>query len=667
VLTLCGAFMSGSPGDEEELRYAILSAWLHARAPWSLDAEFWTPLLGLGLPQPMVPSFSHHPLSLLLAWMPPVGWVQLVLIAHTAVGAAGMWRLGAAFAMPPLVRATGVVTFLLAAPLQNYVLIDFWVTTHLAWALLPWIALAAWKVIDPATTDRDVRRWAAALGLVSGVTAASGHPGYFPVFVPVAATILIGGGRTTVRRAGWIAAAGLIAAAIAAPVLVQITTEVPHFDPALEWLRNLEPLPFAAAWTALAHPFVLEPAMRTLYFGAPYTLLALAGCALFVRARVDLVLGLLLSAVWLFTAWTPVALVSQRYQFRDPVIFCGILLAGLVLTRMMASRTGRPIAVAAVVLQLAAMATGVTPALTRYLDEGRRGALVARGAVADTTLVDTLIERMPSRGRVLYSPRLSSAVARRELVIHGLGVNALAYRGIPLVNGSFKGVSTGVIAPDDRLFYGAIHTSDGVYASAAALDLLAIRYVLAYRDDVPPPGLAAVAQVTTALGTDLVLFENADAWPGAFLLEPSFSGEELPVVPGCDHDRLTCRDFSPLLAHRDPASIEVTRAADHIRIALGQTSETPILVVSEMFRPGWVATAGDQTLPTRAMFGGLIGVPLPAGTRAVTLAYRPRPQRIAWFVSLGGIAAAIGLAGSRRGRSTAAPTSPSRPARLPDR
>ena len=149
--------------------------------------------------------------------------------------------------------------------------------------------------------------------------------------------------------------------------------------------------------------------------------------------------------------------------------------------------------------------------------------------------------------------------------------------------------------------------------------------------------------VTTARRSELVLYENPDAWPIAFLLQSSFGDGEVPVVSGCGHDRVLCRDFGAVVRHRDSTPIEVIRAEDHIRITWKQPSTPSVLVVSEMFRPGWTAYIGERRVATNSMFGGILGVPIPAGAREVTLYYRPRAQRLAFAVCLAGIIAAIGL------------------------
>ena len=52
-------------------------------------------------------------------------------------------------------------------------------------------------------------------------------------------------------------------------------------------------------------------------------------------------------------------------------------------------------------------------------------------------------------------------------------------RGVSLVNGMFKGISTDALWPDDGLFFGRIRLPRQVIESDEEIDLLGIRYVLA--------------------------------------------------------------------------------------------------------------------------------------------------------------------------------------------
>jgi len=641
TILLCGVFVVGTTGDEEYFRWPILTAWLVARRGWLSGAAFWTPLLGLGAPQPFIPSFAYHPLAPLLVWMEPIPWLRVLLVALTTTGATGMWRLGAVLGQPRAVRAVGVVTFLLSAPVLNYALIDLNPSIYAGWAAFPWLVAMMLSVLDPDA--RHVRRWAAGLGLLAGITAASAHPGNLPVYIPAVAMVLLFAWKMCIRRAGWIAVAVMIAAAIASPVIVQLVVEARSFAPDLDQVRELDAMPLRGLLVALAHPLVPEPGMRSLFFGGPYLILAAVGCVWCARTQPGFVLGFVVSAFLLFTEAVPLPLTSTRYQIRDAVTFLGIVIAGLAVTRLLSTPSRRIVGRTALTLQLLVVAAAAAPILARHVDREHREAAVYRGAIADTSLFRTLTGQTTSPGRLLYAPRLSGDVAERALVVDGLGINSPAYQGVAVVNGSFKGVSTDTVSPDAYTFYGRVDSSEQLLQSDVSLDVLAVRYVLAYPDETVASGLTRRQTLTTARGAAIVFYENRDAWPTAFLVNPAVEASSLPTLPGCPHDRILCRDFAAVVASRDPAPLDVSRTADDIRVTRPSRGSPALLVVSEMFRPSWNAAVDGQPVPVRAVFGGLIGVSLPAGTRQITLRYEPPAGRLVQSVAAAGVLAGLCL------------------------
>jgi uncharacterized membrane protein YfhO len=75
------------------------------------------------------------------------------------------------------------------------------------------------------------------------------------------------------------------------------------------------------------------------------------------------------------------------------------------------------------------------------------------------------------------------------------------------------------------------------------------------------------------------------------------------------------------------------------------------LLVSEMYRPGWQARAGERSLPVAPAWAGLIAVDVPPGVREVTLRYRPAlVVALTWTsgVLLVGLAAGLALTAKRR-------------------
>jgi hypothetical protein len=641
---LASAFLLGSTADEEEFRFTVLTSWLHVRALADGNYAFWTSLLGFGLPQPFVANYWLHPLLPLLALMSPVAWMQVVLLAHSVIGALGMWRLSRALGISPVVASVCVATFLLAAPSQNYVLTDYWPSPWIALTTMPWVLLGVWRVVEGP--PRHLLPWTALLGLVSGLIVANGNPGgllVYGVFVPA---LLLVRRPALLLRWRYVAAAAIIALAIAAPNAALLGAEQTRFTPDLMHAAGGDALPPSAVWDIFLRPFtssgapwqdvVVERGARTLFFGGPFAILCLVACVRLGWQRPDLVAALALAAFLMFTALVPLMGVSERYMFRDPIVLCAIPLAGMAAERALRRAWSRMPAAALLAAQLVVVVLAFMPFLSEALNEGRDGATAHRGAVANQPIADTIVAGMSNPGRLLYSPQVDYEVRERALLGSGLGVNALAYRGVPVVNGWFKGVSADPIWPDERRYYSRIRTPQPLVESAAALDVLGIRYVLAATGERVASDLRLHRRLPAG-AIPLSLYENMDAWPGAFLLDEGAADLELPLLAGCENDRLLCRDFSSVAARRQPGRVDLVRKEGAIDVSMsGPGTSAALLVVTEMFRPEWRASSGGIELSTSSFGGGLLAVHVPPGLGSVNLVYRPWPiigaTLLAWSV-----------------------------------
>ena len=645
---LAAAILFGSTPDEEEFRFAILTSTMHVRTLTDGTWAWWTSGLGLGIPQPLVPNFNMHPLVPLLAVTSPTTWVRLLYLAHTILGPIGMWQLVGALGLSRFVRTACVFTFMLASPTQNYLLADFWPTHYLVWTSVPWLLLFAWRFLE--ADGNALWRRSLLLGVTAGLVLANTNPGHIVVYGTVALAVLAARWRDGVARWRWAIAAAAIALAISSPSLVQLAAERTLFNEYLGIEKANEPLPPSAAWDVFLRPlrrpggpptfaFGSEEA-RTLFFGGPFAVLALAGLW-FGRAHVDLVLGVLMTTPLLFTPLLPITFAS-RFHFRDPLILCAVPLAAVTLDLLWRSRATRPIAAVLLVVQIGVVSAAVDPYLAAMWEPKARQALWFRGATGETTLVDRLVALMPDAGRLAYSPQVDGEISARTLLPEGLGINALAFRGVSLVNGSFKGVSTDVLWPDDRLFYGRIRIPSGLIESDAGLDLLGVRYVLANAGEPVAPGLTERGTIAKEDMTLLVLYENTDAWPGAFAIlgdERAFA--ELPMYRGCSHDRLLCKDLGVLAQRHHPLKVRVVRQEGRIDIALDGDAQPRLLILAEMFRPDWQAAADGVKLSTVSVGPGLLGVKLPPGAASVRVEYRPTLLRATTVMAWSVLAAAL--------------------------
>jgi hypothetical protein len=227
----------------------------------------------------------------------------------------------------------------------------------------------------------------------------------------------------------------------------------------------------------------------------------------------------------------------------------------------------------------------------------------------------------------------------RTYLAAGLGVNALAYRGVHVLDGWFKGVSADPIWPDERLFYGRVAPPQPFLESAASLDVLGIRYVLAERGETVAPDLRE-RPVKIAAAPELVLYENDDAWTGAILVDADAGTVHVPPLADCPNDRLLCRDLS-VVTKLHPAPATIVRTEGAIDVTFDRLERPRTLVVAEMFRPGWTATAANQDPSTFAFLDSLLAVRVPAGAASVHLAYRPGVMYAATAGALAAIAGSL--------------------------
>ncbi|MGE0447795.1 MAG: hypothetical protein AB7P99_21400, partial [Vicinamibacterales bacterium] len=618
--------------------------------------DFWSPLMGLGIPQPFVPTFVFHPLAPLLTITSPATWARIFLSVHVAWGAAGMWVLLGRLGVSRLSRSVAVATFLLASPVQNYALVQFWPSHLIVWTTAPWLLVAAWRLLDAERAERTRR--AIILGLLAGLVLANTNPGHVIVYIVLVAAVAAGRWRQVWARAGALAIAGGIALAVAAPMLAQLWHERPYFAPDLGLANVREPIPWWGVLTLLLAPLGTSDEElrlpRLLFFGGPFALLALAGCIHYWRTHRDLVLTVALGCLAVFTSIGPQSIVSARYQFRDPVTLAAIPLAALALDRLVATRRGTAVAVPALVIQLTVLCFAIAPAASRAWVPDARAVEWFRGATAATEAADILAGLITTPDRVgsaeaspdrhVVSPFIDDESYEGRLLMEGLGVNALAYRGIPLVNGWFKAVSTGTVSPDERMFYGRVQVPQPLLESAGTLDVLGIRYVLALPEDTVADGLAPRGTMPRKLGGQFVLYENPDAWPAAFLAAPSIEQATPAAFADCPHDRLLCRDLTPLVNQRLPEAIRVTRDGSALDVRMLPTAGPRIVVVTQMYRPDWVARAGNgDALETLPIAGALTGVRVPPGVTTLTLRYRPWPVIAGWTLAAATLVAGVAL------------------------
>jgi hypothetical protein len=652
VAGACAVLAAGTPPDDEEFRHAVLTSWLHVRALSEWHYTFWTSRLALGLPQPFIPNFWFHPLLPLLLVVQPATWVRLLLLAHTVLGAAGMWQVGRVLGCRPMVRAICAFTFLLAAPGINYALNDTWPSHWIVWTSTPWLLLCVWRALDH--DGRERWRSSVMLGLLTGLVTANANPAYAVVYAVLLPGVLVARWRSVIARWRPLSVAALMAVLIASPNAAALVTEHGFFTPGLHFESDPRPLPLAVAGDVLLRPLsqfaphiqsAVDNDARTLSFGGPFALLVIAACFRRGWNRLELVFALALGLAYLFTTLGPITIVSQRYQFRDPVTLCAIVLAGMAAERGLQQPYTRHVTGFLLLLQIVAVALIAAPYARYAWDETRSPTPWFRAATAAVPPAENLVSALARPGLVAFSPLVDREVMNRTYLPAGLGVNGLAYRGVHVLNGWFKGVSADPVWPDERLFYARIAPPQPFLQSAASLDVLGIRYVIAQRGETVAPNLRE-RPLKIAAAPELVLYENENAWAAAVLIDAGTETVHVPLLAECPNDHLLCRDLSAV-AKLAPSPVSIVRSEGVIDASFDRLDRPRTLVIAEMFRPAWTARTGDQHPSTYAFLNSLLAVGVPAGATSVHLAYRPAviyaASLAAWLTIAGSLLAVVRL------------------------
>lgn len=187
------------------------------------------------------------------------------------------------------------------------------------------------------------------------------------------------------------------------------------------------------------------------------------------------------------------------------------------------------------------------------------------------------------------------------------------------------------------------------------LDLLNLRYLVVPadapgRDDLAP----LVAELPTVYEDRYVrILKNPEALPRAWLVHRArqvSSSEALALLATgtVDPREIALLEVSPpALEAAPPGSSEeaaiLRREPD--RLDLRVTAAAPaLLVVSEVWDPGWTASVDDVGAPVLVADHAFRAIPVPAGEHLVSLRYDPLPLRAGLVVSLGTLALAVGAA-----------------------
>lgn len=651
--------------DLESFMSTVYSTVLQARAIERGDWVYWTSHLGLGMPQPFAQFLYFHPIQLALQVLSDKTALVLLYWSHLTVG--GWFVFGSARTLGVRNHSAlaGAFTWLLCSATVNYSIIDFWPSVMVGWTMLPPVFFFLLRLLDESDARTSLLN-ASLLALSASLLVLNGHSGVI-VSYAVLFCITIACMKPSLGRIAWLCGVGVaVTLAVAFRFHHQFgemslfhaesyRTYVPFnlFTKENIWALLLKPLYPAGVEGLLTFNFVAG--MRNIWIGPVF--LALTVWSMF-KADISRAHKRALAATFiggLVLVHLPKSLcfgvIAWLIAFRDPAIVAGVLLASTGLNRLLA-QGGRlkKVSLALVGVHFLLMIGGVAPfwlknLSTTLIHYGRPSlANMAPGkhSIADVVEVSPLLLRLKELhaerpGRFLYT----EGVGRRfpEALIHqGIWTNTIAYHDLPVLNGYFKGVHV-PIHPEVKLMHSHVPPSSrDLVDNSPLLDALGVRWILALGSEVPPANARKVVQWPVEDMEDIVVYENEDAWSPAWFALPEVSAGSLPSVAECGHDRLLCADASGLPAIKT-GNAWADFAAGGMDVRFAPTSEPRLLVITQMYRPGWRAEGlreGGERVPltTGEALGILTAVEIPVDVVAVSLRYLPATPilltRVSW-------------------------------------
>ena len=217
----------------------------------------------------------------------------------------------------------------------------------------------------------------------------------------------------------------------------------------------------------------------------------------------------------------------------------------------------------------------------------------------------------------MFAPRAHSQLRSKRFNSDGLAQNQLELLGIPTLSTVAYGITVDDLYPMVGTMEGTLAPSAAAVRSQTFLDVLGVRYVVAFADESVAPQLREVKRLVH----DLLVYENPGAWPEAFFVD-TFPASPLPRLPACDHSRFLCADFGGFRTHRLESALTITRLHDGLRLSFPPSADVRDVVITQWYRPEWAVTEGKAAVLRVAE--QLVGVRVGAGERVVAVRFRPR-------------------------------------------
>ena len=571
------------------------------------------------------------------------------------IGILSVWALARHFDIWRSLAALCVLTYALCST-TLVLLTNFWPVHLVDWTLAPLLLLLLVKLLDAESRSGRVIL-AIGTGLCAGFMVLDGHVGWLADYGVPYLAFLAAQLRLVQRVWRWLVLSAAVFALTAASHVYDVALESGQAVTA----RNNQETVAMNVWRLLLYPITppsrLGDNPRALAIGGPFVLLAALGLLYPVQNRY--VNGLRAGFVVSFVLWfVPVRWThfrSTNIASAAPFTIFGVFLAALTLQALWRRYPGRRRALTAVaVLQAAVLVVGFFPyyrdsvrEAVRYLD-GSPSSRSLKHALANQPIY-RFFEGRPGIGRtrVYFAPGGDARLFQQAVDYKFEG---WSLHGLRLVNGLFKGIDMHEIAPARLYLRGEIRGDPRVAGSRLTLDALNIGYVLAGPADHVPRSLVRVATFHLQRpAATIIAYRNPGAWLDAVVLaRDARRNGVLPRRPGCSTPGLLCADFVPVarLRQSDGVQDEHWNGTD-LDVRLAPSTSPRILMVSQLYRPGWQAELSNgRTVVGHRLFGGFTGFDLPPGVSSARVSFQPTARIVLTGITWATILVAVLAMGS---------------------
>jgi hypothetical protein len=582
------------------------------------------------------------------------------------VGLVAVWALCRSLRVRAWVGAVSVVTWALCAATLDFFR-DFWPDQLVMWTLLPLLLLLLFALLD---SDGRRRRalFSVGAGLCAGFMLLNGHAGVFPAYALGVVAFLLGRWRRVRELWPWLVLGLAVFALVAATKVYDIALESARTSGSHR-PQQVYGIDFPRL---LFYPFHLDANYRTIAIGGPFVLLTLVGLA-WRGVSHRHVNGLRAAVAVSFLAWffpsRSVSVLTGNWYFGQTFTLFAILLAGLTLHALWERfPRARRLLLAAAGLQVAVLVWGFVPL---YHSDARRAADYLDGKTVPS-LKNTFenqpiyrsFEARPDHGatRVYMAPlardRLWRSLTDYEWI-------AWSFHGLRLLNGHFRGIDVHELQRQKETLHGEIRGEPDIWKGKAddlptargVLDVLDVGYVLATPGERVASSLVPIQRFRLADGSMIEAYRNPAAWPDAVVLaQAARSLGPLRQRPGCDISGLLCDDLAPVEALRRAGAMQAEWHGVNLSVRFPASAQPGVLLVSQMYRPGWRARLSDgRTVNGYRLVGALTGFDLPPGVSSAEVFFHPTGRivfaTLSWaalFLALVFVAA-VGVRVRRRG------------------